>query len=112
VALGAAMLVFGATITKSLIPALDTAILKQKAMAAESAAAFRRAAFEATGSFKTASKQITSLDYTPKGVQGMAAQFKAGTVSAENMNLALKKIAQSKGKKKFLYSNIAKESLK
>ena len=89
-ALGASLALFGSTIVSSILPAIGSMAIKQKALAKEAATAARKGSMVISEEYTKAAKKVSKeLTLLPKGIQSLAPAIKKGTLTLKEQKKVL-----------------------
>ena len=95
-ALGASLALFGSTIVSSILPAIGSMAIKQKALAKEAATAARKGSMVISEEYTKAAKKVSKeLTLLPKGIQSLAPAIKKGTLTLKEQKKVLTSLKQS-----------------
>ena len=98
-ALVGATTLFGSTIVKSVVPALDEAVKRQKLLASIAVRDLSLAAKNTTSAFAKAAAKVKSLDFAPASVKALQTELVSGQVKGKQLATLLRNITIAETKR-------------
>ena len=94
-ALTGALVLFGNTLVKQVVPAVDDVIARQRLISSTAASEAKKATKVVAGEYQKIQKSLKTLDFSPKIARDLVPKIKAGTASVKELDLAILSLTRS-----------------